>query len=100
MGWPVIVTPQADEDLQEIEAWIGRKSRQDAVRFCRLLAEKTHALGDFPQIGRVMPELGDPAVREIVYQSYRIIYELRVNPDRIFVLRFWHAARGTPQPFG
>lgn len=100
MGWPVIVTEPAREDLQEIAFFIGRKSPQDAQRFCDLLMEKTEALADFPQLGRIFPELGDPLIREIVHGSYRIIYELKTSPDEVYVLRFWHAARGRPEPFG
>jgi hypothetical protein len=44
--------------------------------------------------------MGDARVREIVHGSYRIMYELQFGPDEVYVLRFWHAARGVPQPFG
>jgi len=36
-------------------------------------------------------------VREIIHGSYRIIYEMLHDPDAVFVLRFWHAARGIPE---
>jgi hypothetical protein len=26
---------------------------------------------------------------------YQIVYELRQHPNAVFVLRFWHGARGT-----
>src|SRR4051812_45911728 len=100
MGWPVILTEQAQEDLREIASFIGRKNPQDAQRFCDLLSQKAHSIGDFPHIGRMLPEFDDPLVREIVHGSYRIMYELKSAPDEVYVLRFWHAARGTPQPFG
>ena len=48
-------------------------------------------------MGRVVPEEDDPNVREIVHKAYRIIYETRHDPDTIFILRFWHGARGTPE---
>jgi plasmid stabilization system protein ParE len=51
-------------------------------------------------MGRTVPEVGDPAVREIVHGSYRIVYELFRDPNAVFVLRFWHAARGTPEARG
>jgi plasmid stabilization system protein ParE len=44
-----------------------------------------------------VPELREEAVREIIHGSYRIIWELVRDPDAVFVLRFWHAARGVPQ---
>ena len=48
-------------------------------------------------MGRAVPEANDPAVREIIHEPYRIIYE--VYPDRgvAYVLRFWHGARGEPE---
>jgi toxin ParE1/3/4 len=54
-------------------------------------------IGTQPEMGRVVPEVGDPAVREIVHGAYRIIYELYHDPDAVFILRFWHGARGTPE---
>jgi toxin ParE1/3/4 len=48
-------------------------------------------------MGRVVPELDDPDVREITYGSYRIVYELLREPNAVYVLRFWHGARGTPE---
>jgi hypothetical protein len=40
-----------------------------------------------------VPEVNDPAVREVIHGPYRIIYEILHDPDTIYVLRFWHGAR-------
>jgi len=45
----------------------------------------------------VVPEIGLPTVREIVHGSYRIIYEIFPDRGTIYVLRFWHGARGKPK---
>jgi hypothetical protein len=50
-----------------------------------------------PEKGRVVPEASDPSVRENICGSYRIIYEVFRDPTVVYVLRFWHAARGTPE---
>ena len=100
MGSPVDLAEQALDDLQEISAFISRRSREEAERFCTALIDKALSIGDFPQIGRLVPELGDPFIREIIHGSYRIVYELQSDPGRVLILRFWHAARGVPQPFG
>jgi toxin ParE1/3/4 len=42
----------------------------------------------------MVPELGDPAVREIFVKSYRLIYELR--EEQVIVLAFVHGARRFP----
>jgi len=59
----------------------------------------THAenLANFPEIGRTVPEFKQPNLREILCRSYRIIYRLRRDEQRIDIVRFWHAARGFPR---
>jgi toxin ParE1/3/4 len=96
MGWPVVLTPQSQDDLREIVSFIVRDSPERARTFGNLLVDKALFVGAQPKMGRVVPEQNDPAVREIVYGAYRIIYEVVPNPNVVFILRFWHGARGTP----
>ena len=96
MGWPVILTERSRQDLQEIVTFIARDSSAHARRFGNELIDQALSIGNFPEMGRTVPELGDPAVREIIHGSYRIVYELLHEPNAVFVLRFWHGARGTP----
>jgi toxin ParE1/3/4 len=97
MGWPVILTPQSQDDLREIVSFIAQDDRETAQAFGNTLLDKALSISEHPEIGRVVPEQDDSAVREIVYRPYRIIYEILYNPDAIFILRFWHGARGSPQ---
>jgi len=96
MGLPVILTPQAIEDLGGIVRRIATDSPDRAKAFGHALLDAALAIDPFPGRGRQVPEAGDPAVREILHGSYRIIYEVHHQPDAVYVLRFWHAARGTP----
>ena len=96
MGWPVILTEQSRQDLREIVTFIARDSASHARRFGNELIDQALAIGAFPEIGRVVPELKIPSVREIVYGAYRIVYELVEAPSAVYVIRFWHAARGKP----
>ncbi len=96
MGFPVILTPQSQEDLGGIIRYLRTDSPERAKTFGDALIDEALAIGRFPEIGRMIPELRDPAVREIVHGSYRIIYEVRHKPTVVYVLRFWHAARGAP----
>lgn len=97
MGVPVVITPRAQEDLRQIVRFIRRDSPDRARRFGNTLIDQALALGSFPESGREVPELRDPAVRETVHGSYRIIYEVLPEPTTVHILRFWHAARGTPE---
>jgi len=96
-GWPVILTDQSQDDLREIVSYIARDSPERARAFGNTLIDQAIFIGTQPEMGRVVPELDDPAVREVVYGAYRIIYELVRDPNAVFVLRFWHGARDTPE---
>jgi plasmid stabilization system protein ParE len=39
----------------------------------------------------VVPELGDPAVRELLLSRYRVVYE--VFAERVAIVRIVHASR-------
>jgi toxin ParE1/3/4 len=95
MGWPVVLTPQAQDDLREIVSYIARNSADRARRFGNTLVDQALSIEIFPEMGQVVFEVGEPSVREIIHGSYRIIYDLRHDPNAVFVLRFWHRARGT-----
>ena len=97
MGLPVSFSEQSRNDLREIAAYIARRNPERAFTFGDVLYEKAMSLGAHPEMGRIVPELREPDVREIIHGAYRIVYELVGNPKQIFILRFWHAARGTPQ---
>ena len=67
-----------------------------ALRFGQFLVTSTKRLADFPEMGRVVPEFDDPAIREIVVRTYRVIYRVHHDGQRVEVARFWHGARGSP----
>ena len=60
-----------------------------------LLAERLVAavgrLERFPQSGRVVPEVGDETLREVIYENYRLVY--RVHADSVEVVTVYHGAR-------
>ncbi len=97
MGIPVILTPQSLADLESIVRHIARDNPARARSFGNQLIDKALSIESLPKRGRIVPELNDSSVREIILGSYRIIYEVLHEPNRIFVLRFWHAARGIPE---
>lgn len=47
-------------------------------------------LESHPLSGRVVPEVGDDALREIIQGNYRIVY--RVNRDAVEVVTVFHGA--------
>ena len=97
MGYQVAVSPSARRDLRDIVRYISLDAPERAVTFGQFLLSSTKRLADFPELGRVVPEFGDPSIREIVVRSYRVIYRVDHADCRVDVARFWHGARGTPE---
>jgi len=95
-SFEVTFAPRAERDLQTIASYIAaRNSPEIAERFGNRLIDRALTLATLPERGRVVPELGDPEIREIFFKTYRIVYRLRSGT--VEVIRFWHAARGTPE---
>ncbi len=97
MGFKVILTPQSISDLEEIVTFIARDNPERARTFGNELIDRALFVAPFPELGRVVPEIGEPAVREVIHGSYRIIYEIFSDAEAVCVLRFWHGARGEPE---
>jgi plasmid stabilization system protein ParE len=97
MGFKVILTTQAQNDLCEIVSFIARHNPERAKAFGYELIDHALTLVELPERGRLVPELSDPNVREKVHRPYRIIYEIFPDEDAVYVLRFWHGARGDPE---
>lgn len=75
----------------------GARQSGEGGGFGDRLIDRALKVGEFPNAGRMVPEEHDPAVREVIQENYRIIYEVLETPPRVFVLRFWHGARGEPE---
>ena len=48
-------------------------------------------LGSHPLSGRVVAEVGDESLREVIYGNYRIVY--RVRQDLVEIATVFHGAR-------
>lgn len=78
-------------DLLDIRGFIGRDSQHYAEQFTRRIVLATRRLREFPDSGRMIPELGESDLRELIVQSYRVMY--RREPNRVLVLAIMHGAR-------
>ena len=97
MAFKIIWSEQARGDLEAIVLFIARDNPRVAESFGYLLISKVDVLAQFPLIGRVVPEEGDEAVREIIFRSYRIIYQVLAQKQIVAIARLWHGARGEPE---
>ena len=84
-------TLQAAADLEAIAEFISVDSPQYAQLFALNIFNAIERLATFPRSGRAVPELGNPAIREIILGNYRIVYRLRNEVAEI--LTVYHGAR-------
>ncbi|MBX9577412.1 MAG: type II toxin-antitoxin system RelE/ParE family toxin [Chthoniobacterales bacterium] len=97
MGYRIIFSPRAQRDLRNIKRYISRDSPLIAERFCQKLVIKTEMLGVYPEIGRKVPDFDNRTLREIIIGNYRVIYRVDLLAKQIEIVRYWNAARGTPE---
>ena len=84
-------TPQASDDLDAIAEFIGQDSEHYASLFVMDALQAVERLAHLPRIGRVVPEINDTAIREIILGNYRIIY--RLHTELAEILTVYHGAR-------
>ena len=96
MAFKLIWSPTARFDVKDIAAFIAEDSASAAERFVRSLLQAVERLADFPESGRIVPEFGDPAIREVIRKPCRIVYRVDHRKRIVEIARVWHAARGSP----
>ena len=84
------------EDLRQIHQFIARDSTQYAGIMARRIRTAVSRLGNFPQSGRVVPELPDGPYREILVGQYRVVYRHLEDRDVVLVLAVIHGSRLLP----
>ncbi len=87
----VIWAPQAIEDVEAIRAYVARDSPHYAELLVERLVSAVTRLESNPRSGRVVPEVGDESLREVIHGNYRIVY--RVSSDVVEIVTVFHGAQ-------
>ncbi len=87
----IIWAPSALEDIESIAEYIERDSIDQSALFVSRVIEMTDQLEDFPESGRIIPEINDETCRELIYGAYRIMY--RIVKREIWITGVVHGAR-------
>jgi plasmid stabilization system protein ParE len=97
VDYKVVWTLRSREDLRNIAVFIARDNSAAALRLGDSIFQRVDSLQNFPELGRIVPERSQPAIREIVVGNYRIVYRVRHDQKTVEILRVWHGARGKPE---
>lgn len=79
-------TTPAKLDLKNIHDYIARDSKYYAQKVSHDIVDKSEKLQHAPKIGRIVPEIDDPNIREVLVYSYRLIYEVLSNGIQVLAL--------------
>ena len=70
----LIWSPLSIQRVQEISDYIAEDSISAANKWVDVIFDKVETLKSSPEIGRIVPEIGLPDIRELIVRNYRIIY--------------------------
>lgn len=80
-------SPLALERVEDIAQYIARDDPDAAVRWVVELFDTVGRLADFPESGRIVPEVGIRRIREVISGAYRVVYSVREKVEVLTVRR-------------
>ncbi len=88
----IIWLVEAQKDLKSIFDFIASVSPRFAKFQVKEIKQRVKVLETFPRAGKIVEEIGNTKIREIVFSNYRIVY--RINTEReVLILMIHHGAR-------
>ena len=90
----ILWSPLAIDRVSEIAGYIAQDNPVAADRWVDTVFEKVKELKGFPESGRIVPEINNNTIRELIYGNYRIVYRVEIN--RISILTVRHGKQLLP----
>ncbi len=83
----IIWSPLALERVEDIARYIAEDKPETAVKWVDGLFATVERLAEFPESGRIVPEVGSRRIREVLLGTYRVIYSVKEQIDILTVRR-------------
>lgn len=87
----VVWSPLAELRTAEAFEYIAQDRPQAAAQWLDRLLESVSTLAEFPERGRVVPELAREDIREVILPPYRVLY--RRDSKQVIILTVRHSRR-------
>lgn len=87
-------TKEAINNLLEIEDFISQNNPERAAEFTDYLIDQAEYLKTTPNMGRIVPEISNPDIRELIVKNYRIVYK-EIN-NEIHIVTVFESHRRLP----
>lgn len=89
---------EATVDLEALAEYIARDSTFYASAFVQEIRDASRSLNEFSERGRIVPELGNPNIRELFVREYRLIYS--IEESGVVILGLIHGKRDLKRLWG
>lgn len=94
MNW-LVWSERSLRDLEAIQDFVTRDSPVYASLVVQRLIRAPERLREFPESGRIVPERGDPRLRELIIRPFRLVY--RIRDSSIEIVTVFRATRLLPE---
>ncbi len=88
MARTLVWSPEAIEDIEAIAAYIERDSPWYAKSVVSKVVDTAESIPEYPELGRIVPEIGNPSIRERLIYRYRVVY--RLDERRVLIAAVIH----------
>jgi plasmid stabilization system protein ParE len=79
-------TREAVKRLVEIEEFIAQDRPSRAENFIDYLLERVSLIPSNPEIGRMVPEISNITIRELMIKNYRVVYRVKMTAIEILTV--------------
>jgi toxin ParE1/3/4 len=90
----LVWSPLALKRVNEIADYIAEDDPEAARLWLVDIFGAVERLGDWPESGRVVPEVGRKNIREVLHGKYRVVY--RVEAKQVSILTVRHGRQILP----
>jgi len=79
-------------DLEDIVRWYKEQGVPEVgLRLVREIVDRVETSRSHPRLGRIVPEFGQPFLRELIHPPFRVVY--RLDAGEVSVVRVWRSER-------
>lgn len=83
----IVWSPLAVEQARDIASYIALDKPSAAEKWIEEIFSCVEKLSEFPEIGRMVPEIKRQDIREVIRGNYRVIYKISGQSIHILVVK-------------
>jgi len=83
----IIWAPDALEQMNDIVDYIAIDSESRAEEWAISIIDAVERLAEFLESGRIVKDVDNPSIKEIVKGNYRIVYQIQKTKIEILVVK-------------